>query len=187
MKKITLITICTFLAFIGCSQNDVQKSEINGQRRMTQSDTLKNGEQNLPKYDYRDFNIKELAQLLVEEKKSGTPNDSVFTNLFIRNGMQYGEMPKEYRYLQHHFRRGFYKIYSNHYFIKIVSNVEKDDAGIYHHEIYIDMDKRQTDMLQWMIVQLRSFGMKDLESEAAKLEGKGIRFFGMPGRISIGY
>ena len=49
------------------------------------------------------------------------------------------------------------------------------------------MDRRQTDMLQWMIVRLRSFGMKDMESEASKLEGKGLRFLGMPGRISIGY
>lgn len=38
-----------------------------------------------------------------------------------------------------------------------------------------------------MIVQLRAFGMKDVKSEAVKLEGKGLKCLGMPGLLEISY
>ena len=132
-------------------------------------------------YDMKDFDTKELAELLVKEKKAGEPNDSAFAVFFQQSGMEYGELPNERG------KEGFYKTYSNRNYLKVVSDYRKDGNEKKHHSVKIYFPENDTDRLQWMIVQLRAFGMKDVKSEAVKLEGKGLKCFGMPGLLEISY
>ena len=135
----------------------------------------------LPDFNYQDIDIKELAQLLVEDKKSGEPNDSTFVDFFLRCGMEYGELPDGSG------MKGFCKNYANGSFIIITSECGEFEEGVNHHKIDIHLNSNDTDRLQWMIVQLRAFGMKDVESEAVKLEGEGLSCIGLPGQLTIGY
>lgn len=148
-------------------------------------------EKDYPNYSMCDFDTKELAELLVSEKRAGVANDSVFANFFRSCGMEYGDMPKEFsHYLEHKFHemKGYYKIYSGkNSYIKAISVYEKSEDGKMHHTIGIEFPKEDTNRLQWMTVKLRAFGLKDERSEAVKLKGKGLRAFGMKGFFEIKY
>lgn len=177
-----------FLAFTGCTSktNTTESSEPT-------ADATSGSEKSYLEYDMTDFDIKELAQIMEDEKEAGVPNDSAFADFFHRCGMEYGEWPKEHEEIRPYgFGResprmeGFYKIYSNQSYNTVNSIYDYDD-GKQHHKIEIEFSEKDTDRLQWMIVQLREFGMKDMESEAVKLEGKGLLCIGMPGRLELRY
>lgn len=154
-----------------------------------QQDRMTVSEQDFPKYDMRDLDTKELAELLMKEKRVGVPNDSAFADFFRRCGMEYGELPEGDRFLEYkyHVSEGYYKIYKEKASIKAISVYYKSEEGIIHHTIAISFPKGDTNRLQWMTVQLRAFGMRDVRSEAVKLEGKGLRGFGMRGYFEISY
>jgi len=156
-----------------------------------QQDTTVVCKKDYPKYSMTDFDTKELAELLLKEKMSGKPNDSSFADFFRRCGMEYGKLPEEYHgYLEHRNKvvEGYYKIYSGKKaFIKVISVYDKSEDGKLHHTIEIEFPKSDVNRLQWMTVQLRAFGMKDMRSEAVKLEGRGIRGLGMRGFFKISY
>ena len=139
----------------------------------------------------RDLDTKKLAELLVKEKKAGVPNDSVFADFFHRCGMEYGELPKEYRdFLEYKYYvwEGYYKIYSGQKaFIKAISVYDKSEDGKLHHTIGIAFPERDTNRLQWKTVQLRAFGMKDVGSGTSILEGKGLRGLRRRGFFEISY
>lgn len=182
MKSFIIMMLC-FLAFTGCTSktNTTESSE-------PKAESTSGSEKNYPEYDMNDFDTKALAQIMVEEKEAGVPNDSAFADFFHRCGMEYGEWPKESEEIRPYGfgMEGFYKIYSNQFYIAAISFYNSDD-GKQHHEMKIIFSEEDTDRLQWMIVQLRDFGMKDVESEAVKLEGKGLLCIGMRGRLSLLY
>ena len=186
MKSFIIMMLC-FLAFTGCTSktNTTESSEPKAELN---PDATSGSEKNYPKYDMNDFDTKALAQIMVEEKEAGVPNDSAFAAFFHRCGMEYGEWPKESEEIRPYSfgMEGFYKIYSNQSYIAVNSIYDSDD-GKQHHKIEIEFSEEDTNRLQWMIVQLRKFGMKDVESEAVKLEGKGLLCIGMRGRLSLLY
>lgn len=157
--------------------------------QLTARDTMAVCEKDYPVYNMRDFDIKELAELLVKEKRVGEPNDSAFADFFRRCGLEYGELPKCDSYLEYkyHVREGYYKIYIDKSFIKAISVYYKSEDGKLHHTIAIAFPKDDIDRLQWMTVQLRVFGMKDVKSDAIKLEGYNLRGLGMRGFFEISY
>ena len=157
--------------------------------QLTAQDTMAVCEKNYPVYNMRDFDTKELAELLVKEKRAGEPNDSAFADFFRRCGLEYGELPKgdsflEYKYLV---REGYYKIYIDKAFIMAISVYHESEDGKLHHTIAIAFPKDDIDRLQWMTVRLRALGMKDVRSNAIKLEGKDLCGLGMRGFFEISY
>ena len=184
MKKRLIIYVLTFVGFSYCVSSTFAEVEL-------QQDTTCFYEKDYPNYNMCDFDTKELAELLVNEKRAGVANDSAFANFFCRCGMVYGDMPRDFsNYLEYkfHVRKGYFKIYSgNNAYIKATSVYEKSEDGKMHHTIGIEFPKEDTNRLQWMTVKLRAFGMKDERSEAVKLKGKGLRAFGMKGFFEIKY
>ena len=184
MKFFTII-IVSILAFVGC----ISRTNAANAEAELQQDTTNVCKKNYPKYDMRDLDTKELAELLVNEKRAGEPNDSAFTDFFCRCGMEYGVLPEvdsflEYKY---HVSEGYYKIYLEKTYIKVISIYDKSEEGKLHHTIAISFPRGDTNRLQWMTVQLRAFGMRDVRSEAVKLEGKGLRGLGIRGYFEISY
>ncbi len=66
--------IC-ILFLIGCSSKNSQNADSVQIEQDVQTDTMEKDKQELPDFNYQDIDIKELAQLLVEDKKSGEPNE----------------------------------------------------------------------------------------------------------------
>ena len=184
MKSFPII-IVGILAFVSCTG----KTNATNVETELQQDTTTVSEKDYPKYDMGDFDTKELAELLVKEKRAGESNDSTFADFFRRCGMEYGELPEgdsflEYKY---HVSEGYYKIYLEKTYIKVISIYDKSEEGKLHHTIAISFPRGDTNRLQWMTVQLRAFGMRDVRSEAVKLEGKGLRGLGIRGYFEISY
>ncbi len=184
MKSFPII-IVGILAFVGCTA----KTNATNVEEKSQQDTTTVSEKDYPKYDMGDFDTKELAELLVKEKRAGESNDSAFADFFRRCGMEFGELPEgdnfmEYKY---HVSEGYYKIYKGKAFIKAISVYDKSEEGNLHHTIAISFPRGDTNRLQWMTVQLRACGMRDVKSEAVKLEGRGLHGSGMRGFFEISY
>ena len=179
------LIIVGILAFVGfTSRTNAANAEVE-----LQQDSTAVCEKDKPKYDMRDLDTKKLAELLVKEKRVGEPNDSAFADFFRRCGMEYGELPEvdsflEYKY---HVSEGYYKMYLEGPFIMAISVYDKSEDGKLHHTIAISFPRGDTNRLQWMTVQLRAFGMREVRSEAVKLEGKGLLGFGMRGYFEIRY
>lgn len=175
MKRLTLNLFCVLALASACTSKNGQASNTDAQE--TKSDTLETGVKDLPEYNFRDFDIKELAQLLFNEKRTGVTNDSSFIDFFQRCGMQYGELPDG------HGNKGFFKIYSDGSVMKAVSLRKEYTDGKRTHFILIKFPKRDTNRLQWMIVQLRAFGMRDLRGGEGWFEefGGGKAFVDMIG------
>lgn len=180
MKRNTFF-IVGIITFWGCISNNSPQTDSVHKEQEELMDDMKGSTQILPEYDYRDIDTKELAQLLVEAQNTGELNDTAFANYFHSCGMEYGELPVEYGLEE------FFKVYSNHKILKAVLDRSVGEDGNKHLQIDIEFDRDDTDRLQWMIVQLRAFGMKDVNSEAVELEGKGLRCLGIPGKLTIGY
>lgn len=184
MKLFPLI-IVGILAFVGSTS---RTNAANKEAELQQDSTIV-CKKDYPKYDMSDLNTKELAESLEKEKRAGVPNDSAFADFFRRCGMEYGVLPEvdsflEYKY---HVSEGYYKIYLEKTYIKAISIYDKSEEGKLHHTIAISFPRGDTNRLQWMTVQLRAFGMRDVRSEAVKLEGKGLRGLGMRGYFEISY
>ncbi len=183
MKMVSFLIIC----ILGCFSCTSKTNTTDSEKELRQETTIVS-EKVYPKYDMSDFNIKELAELLVKEKKAGVSNDSAFADFFRRCGMEYGEFPEERRgYLEHKFDicEGFYKIYLDQKaFIKAISIYDKSEQGDLHHSVGVEFPEEDIDRLQWMIVQLRAFGMN---GEAGILEGNGLYGFYSRGYLVISY
>ena len=132
----------------------------------SQMDSTTVRQKDYPQYDMRDFDTKELAELLAKEKKDGKLNDSAFADFFRRCGMEYGELPKEYNSTDYS-RNGYYKIYSEQEpFIKAICDYKKGNNGKIVRFVRVNFHEKDTNRLQWMIVRLRAFGMMDVNGEA---------------------
>ena len=109
MKIVPFLIIC----ILGCVSCTSKTNTTDSETELLQDTTIIR-EKVYPKYDMSDFNIKELAEMLVKEKKAGVSNDSVFADFFRLCGMEYGVFPEErHGYLEHKFNicEGYYKIY----------------------------------------------------------------------------
>ena len=180
MRNIIGMMIC-LLTLTGCSSKankDLQNEEAENELI---SDTTNLSQKDYPNYSYSDFDTKTLAELLEKEKSTGLPNDSSFTNFLKRCGMEYGDLPEGKA------KKGFIKTYSDHSCLKVISDYRNGDDGKMHHILTILFPEDDANRLQWMTVQLRAFGMKDVKSESVNLQGKGLRCLGKPGRMEIDY
>ena len=132
----------------------------------------------------RDLDTQKLAELLVNEKKAGALNDSVFTDFFRSCGLQYGQLPKG------HGEMGFFKKYSlrgKSYTMTVSFLPTYEDKGKNHRLLRITTGEHHT--WWWMILKLKAFGMKMKEGQGDRhdLKGKGLFAGTGTNSIAIGY
>lgn len=147
-----------------------------------ETDSLETDKQERSEYDWANFDIIELADLLVNEKKAGMSNDSIFADFFKRCGIEYFEEPMScYENVK---TRGFVDEKR-----VAVSYYDNSEDGEMHHAIRIFFHYKDKYRLHWMAKQLISYGMKDLDpnSKNIKLQGKGLKGYGEYGFFEIRY
>lgn len=134
----------------------------------------------------RDLDVKELAKLLVQEKKAGMQDDVPFLNLFTKSGLTASQERKHYEgeTYSKDYNDCFGKIYK-----MVVTMRTRNEDGKSHRVIDIQLGEHGT--MWWMVVTLKSFGLKVTMGEDdmfhMDMKGKGLYAGTGINSISLGY
>lgn len=164
------------LALAACTSKNGQTTAADALE--TKADTLEIAQKELPRFDYREFDIKGLAQILVDEKKIGESKDSVLDAFLKESGFE---------------NRGsgtYYKFYADSQVVIVASHFPELKDGEKHHAITIRFKVAHPEgPTQYSIVGLRQFGLRDIPNSETypHMKGKGLSCIGHIGSMTIEY